>query len=80
MEQNEHVSNAVYEELKMLAAVRERCVLQFRAGNGGTVTVETVIQDVFEDENSQYLLAENGLTLQLHQLIAVNGTPVAPLC
>lgn len=79
MEQN-RVREAVYEELKMLAALRAPCTLQFRAGNGGTATVETKILDVFEDEDGQYLLTANGLTLQLHQLIAINGKPLDFFC
>jgi hypothetical protein len=76
MENSKAMPEAVYEELKMIQATHERCELQFRAGNGGLVTVQTTLQDVFEDEDGQYLLAENGLTLQLHQLVALNGKPL----
>ena len=80
MPEKTHVSGEWYEELKMLCATGEVCALQFRAENGGIVTTETTVADVFEDGHGQYLLAGNGLCLQLHQLIAVNGKPVAPWC
>jgi hypothetical protein len=79
MENRKAVPEAVYEELKMIQALREPCVLQFHGSNGGLVTVQTTLQDVFEDEDGQFLLAENGLTLQLHQLVALNGKPLAYL-
>lgn len=80
MENKKPVTEELYEELKMLRAMRETCVLQFRADNGGAVTVQTKIRDVFEDEEGQYLLGENGLTLQLHQLIVINGKPLENFC
>lgn len=80
MENKNAVSEEVYEELKMIAATGETCVLQFRAENGAAATAQTKIQDVFEDEDGRYLLGENGLVLQLHQLISINGKPLQYFC
>ena len=80
MERSNSVSEAVYEELKMMQATGETCVLQFRTGNGGTATVATKLTDVFEDEEGQYLLTVDGLTLHLHKLIGINGKPLALFC
>lgn len=80
MEKKKRVAEEIYEELKMLASLRQTCTLQFRADNGGTASVQTKISDVFEDEDGQYLLTGNGLTLQLHQLIAIDGKPLEYFC
>lgn len=80
MQPQKRVSENAYEELKMLRATGEVCELQFNAATGGVVIEETKIADVFEDADGQYLLAENGLTLHLHQLIAINGKPLEHFC
>lgn len=79
MEESKRVHTDVFEKVEELALLREPCTLQFYASNGGAVTVQTKIIDVFEDEDGQYLLAENGLTLQLYNLIAINGKPLEHL-
>jgi hypothetical protein len=78
--QNKRVSDNVYDELKLLSALGENCVLQFRGDNGGIVAVATTIRDVFEDEDGQYLLGQNGLTLQLNRLITINGKALEQFC
>jgi hypothetical protein len=78
MEKNS-LSEEVQEELKMLAALRETCVLQFRGDNGGVVTLKTVIRDVFEADGL-CLLTENGILIRQQQLVSVNGKPVEYLC
>jgi hypothetical protein len=80
MEEAKKVPAEIVEELKTLALLHEPCTLQFRAVNGGVSTVTTKLTDVFEDEDGQYLLASNGLTLQLHQLLAINGKPLEHFC
>lgn len=80
MEENTRVSTEVVEELQTMALLQEPCTLQFRAVNGGVVTVQTKLKDVFEDADGQYLLADNGFTLQLHQLVAINGKALAFFC
>ena len=80
MEANPRVSTEIVEELHTIALLKEPCILQFRASNSGVVTVQTTLRDVFEDEDGQYLLADNGLTLPLYQLIAINGKPLASFC
>ena len=80
MERSKKIPEAVYEELKEAALLRQPCTLQFRAGNGGLSTLHTTITNVFEDEDGQYLLATNGLTLQLHQLVSINGKPLEHFC
>jgi len=80
MNEQKRVAEAVVEELKTLALLREPCTLRFRAANSGISTVHTAITDVFEDADGQYLLAANGLTLQLHQLLAINGKPLETFC
>jgi len=74
------VPEQVYEELKMLALMREICTLQFRAANGGVTMLQTKVSDVFEDADGQFLLTENGLVLQLNQLISINGETLEPFC
>jgi hypothetical protein len=76
---NNSLSEDVQEELKMLAALHETCVLQFRADNGGVVTLKTVIRDVFEAEGLR-LLTENGIIIRQDQLVSVNGKPLEYLC
>jgi hypothetical protein len=78
MEKNS-LSEEVQEELKMLAALRETCELQFRGDNGGVVTLKTVIRDVFEADGL-CLLTENGILIRQQQLVSVNGKPVEYLC
>ena len=76
---NINVPEAVYEELKMLAAMQESCTLQFRADNGGVATVQTKIQDVFRDSDGDFLLMQ-GVTLRLHQLVSINVATVESFC
>ena len=80
MENSKPVPEAVYEELKMIAATKERCVLQFQATNGGVSTLETRLMDVFEDADGQFLLGENGFVLSLPQIISINGKPLDFYC
>jgi uncharacterized protein (UPF0248 family) len=80
MEDDKPVYQDAYNELKLLAALGENCTLRFRADNGGIVTTETTITDVFEEDETHYVLAGNGLTLPLHRLIAINGKPLEYLC
>jgi len=80
MKGNKKVSAVIVEELKTMVLLNESCTLQFRAGNGGVSSVQTKIKDVFEDADGQYLLAENGLSLQLHQLVSINGKPLESFC
>ncbi|HUQ96155.1 MAG TPA: hypothetical protein VM010_00715 [Chitinophagaceae bacterium] len=76
MEKPPVVPAEVYEELKMIAATREVCTLQFRAINGGITTLETKLKDVFEDEDGPFLLTDKGVVLQLYQLVSINGKPL----
>jgi hypothetical protein len=78
MEKNS-LSEAVYEELKMLAALRESCVLQFRGDNGGMITLKTIIRDVFEADGL-CLLTENGVIIRQEQLVSLNGKPLQYWC
>lgn len=79
MEEKQPVNELLYDDLKLLAASGQPFTLQFTADNGGAVTTETTVTDVFTDETGQYLVAGNGLVLPLQQITAVNGRPVAPL-
>ena len=76
---NNPVSEELKEALKMMAALRETCVLQFRGANGGVVTIKTEIHDVF-DADGLCLLADNGLVIRQDQLVSVNGKPLQYLC
>jgi hypothetical protein len=78
--ENKRVAEVVYDELKMVAGMQERCVLQFRGDNGGLATLETRIRDVFEDADGQFLITESGLLLALSQLVSINTKPVALFC
>jgi len=80
MEPDKKVSAEVFVEIETLKLLRQSYTLQFRAPNGGISSVQTKILDVFEDEEGQYLLGEGGLTLQLNQLLSINGKPLEHLC
>lgn len=75
----ERVSQEVFEELKELELSGISCQLQFRAANGGLLTVQTHIRHVFDDEDGQYLLGDGALTLRLHQIVAINGRPTTTI-
>ena len=80
MEENKRVGAEILDELKTMALLGEACTLQFRGTNGGMVTVQTKIRDVFEDADGQFLLTADGLSMQLHQVVAINGKPLENFC
>lgn len=72
MQPYQPISRDVFEELEMLAAFRQSCVLVYRAANGGTVSVQTRIIRLIREPEGEYLVTEEGLRLRLDQLLAVD--------
>ena len=68
-----------YDRLEAWATQRTRVTIEYLSG-AAPATIEGVIVDLFVKEKVEWLRLENGATLRLDQLIAVNHIPLPNHC
>lgn len=69
-----------YDRLEAWATMRTPCLLVFLDEEGVRQEVSGLIADLYVVNKAEYLRMDNGLTVRLDQLLAVNGVPVPGRC
>jgi len=69
-----------YDRLEAWATMRTPCLLVFLDEEGVQQEVSGLIADLYVVNKAEYLHMDNGLTVRLDRLLAVNGVPVPGTC
>lgn len=72
------ISCAVHDRLLSLATLREECELTLEGPPGAPRRVRGVIADVYSRGGAEYLRLQDGATIRLDEIRALNGLPVPP--
>ena len=70
------VSCTYYDELEALATLKRSCPIIYRSDTGAEVSCEGRIVDFFSVDKAEFLKLDDGTTIRLDHLIAVDGKPV----
>ena len=74
------ISCEFHDLLETLATMHKPAQISFRDAAGLVRHRETAIADVFAKHGAEYLAMDEGETLRLDQLIAVDGEQLADYC
>lgn len=69
-----------YDRLEAWATMKTICLLVFLDENDVRQEVSGGIADLYTVNKAEYLRMDNGLTVRLDRLLAVNGVPVPGQC
>jgi len=69
-----------YDRLEAWATLRTVCRILYRDENEQQQEVSAIIEDVYTALKVEYMRLDNGLTIRLDKLVAVNDIPLPDHC
>lgn len=69
-----------YDRLEAWATMQTVCVIAFRDEEGRPQEITGRITNLYTLNKAEFLQMDNGLTLRLDSLVAINGIPVPGVC